>query len=272
MPRNAFVVIEEIAATVNDRSIAVDFYAFRMMRRVTVDAVDATAVDERMGERALRSRNSIPPIATPVNRGDDDVFGAPILGYPCGCISGGFGRQLGQHVDAGLVFPSRPNEWNPTRLATEREHQYASFRAEVHDRGCRCLGAIAAGARRGQTHVAQRFERLEQSRVTEVEHVIVGQDTTVEASGCQPTGIVRMHSIARIAGVRQHLVDSSTRHDVSCQEELDHSKVSLCNAQLTLIADPVVQHRLRHPCCHAASWQASESYSASPSISLGVAL
>jgi hypothetical protein len=83
---NSHTELYEVTAAVNDRSSAVDLYAFCVVRRVAVHTVDTAAVDEGVGESALRSRYGIAPVAAPVDRGDDDVSGSPMLRYPLSAI------------------------------------------------------------------------------------------------------------------------------------------------------------------------------------------
>ncbi len=50
---DAFVIVQEIAAAIEDRLFLVDFDPLRMVRRMAVDDVDARQVDQRMGEGPL---------------------------------------------------------------------------------------------------------------------------------------------------------------------------------------------------------------------------
>src|SRR5271165_550033 len=69
VPDNALVVVDEIAAAVKDRSVAIDFDRFGMMRRMTMDHRKAGNVDQPMRETNLAAAYLITPIPTPVDRG-----------------------------------------------------------------------------------------------------------------------------------------------------------------------------------------------------------
>src|SRR5207244_11826243 len=74
--RNAFVVIDEVTAAVQDQLSTPQLDAFRMMRRMAVHDVYARRVDQPVGEAAVLRRNAMSPIPAPMNRCDDHVAGA----------------------------------------------------------------------------------------------------------------------------------------------------------------------------------------------------
>src|SRR5438105_3937571 len=65
---DALVVVDEIAAPVEDQPAPVELQGARVVRGVPVDDVHA-AVDERMGEGDLLAGDRIAPVGPPVDRG-----------------------------------------------------------------------------------------------------------------------------------------------------------------------------------------------------------
>src|SRR5262249_25610648 len=63
---NALIVAQEISATIEDQSLAVDLDGFHMMRRVAVNDRDAF-VNQPMSEADLLIGDVIPPVAAPVD-------------------------------------------------------------------------------------------------------------------------------------------------------------------------------------------------------------
>ena len=88
MARDALVVVDEVAAAVEDQLAAAPLDAFRMVRRVAVQHVDPARINQPVRELLLLDRNAIAPVAAPVNRDHDDVpcalFGADALGQSIG--------------------------------------------------------------------------------------------------------------------------------------------------------------------------------------------
>jgi hypothetical protein len=73
---DALVVVDEVAAAVEDELPVVHLDRPGMVRGVAVHDVHA-AVDETVGERALVPRHVVPPVAAPVDGDDDEVARAP---------------------------------------------------------------------------------------------------------------------------------------------------------------------------------------------------
>ena len=66
MALNSLIIVEEVAAAVEDRPAAMDLDRFRMMRRVAKDDVDPRAVDEGASKAALVRRKIVAPVRAPV--------------------------------------------------------------------------------------------------------------------------------------------------------------------------------------------------------------
>jgi hypothetical protein len=77
--RDAFVIVEEIAAAVKDETILVDFDRLGVMRGVAVNDGDARLLDQSMSEPALILRRLIAPIRPLMDGDDHDVSRPPDL-------------------------------------------------------------------------------------------------------------------------------------------------------------------------------------------------
>ena len=83
---DAFIIIEEIAATIKNESLMLDFDGLRVMRRMAVNDRHIRAVDERACEKLLFGRDFVTPIRSPMKRDNgqiawplnaEDIFGGP---------------------------------------------------------------------------------------------------------------------------------------------------------------------------------------------------
>src|SRR5690606_26345322 len=59
------VVVEEVAAPVEDRPAAVDLDRLRVVGGVAVHDVDARVIDQRVREAAVLARDLVPPVGAP---------------------------------------------------------------------------------------------------------------------------------------------------------------------------------------------------------------
>src|SRR5690606_35643826 len=73
VPGDPLVVVQEIAAPVEDRAVPEDLDRLRVVRRVAVDDVDPGVFDQRVGEATVLLGDLVPPVPAPVDRGDGDV-------------------------------------------------------------------------------------------------------------------------------------------------------------------------------------------------------
>src|SRR5215472_18345646 len=94
---DALVVVDAIAAAVEDELAPVDLDRAGMVRGVAVDQVDA-AVDEPAGEADLVTVHAIPPVGSPVDGHDRDVARLPGGAHPGDDTIGGSLAQVGQEV------------------------------------------------------------------------------------------------------------------------------------------------------------------------------
>src|SRR5439155_7755374 len=73
LPADPFIVVEEVATTVQDRPIAVELNGLRMVRTVTVNNVHLRLIDQPVCEAAVRLRDVIAPVRPPMDRHDRNV-------------------------------------------------------------------------------------------------------------------------------------------------------------------------------------------------------
>src|SRR5438046_10681180 len=69
---HSFLLVEKIPAAIQNQSTFENFDCFHVMRGVSVNESN-TFFNQTMGERDLVRRNVIPPVASPVNRRDEQI-------------------------------------------------------------------------------------------------------------------------------------------------------------------------------------------------------
>jgi hypothetical protein len=74
---DAFIVVQEITAAIENEAVSIDFDRSRMMRRMPVNDRHACLVDEGPGQNLLLIRNVISPIGSPMDRNDDEIARSP---------------------------------------------------------------------------------------------------------------------------------------------------------------------------------------------------
>src|SRR5664279_3670313 len=74
---NALIVIQEVAASVEDQSILVYFDGFRVVRGMAVDKRNIGLIDEAARKSSLLFWNLISPICSPMNRCNDQIAWPP---------------------------------------------------------------------------------------------------------------------------------------------------------------------------------------------------
>src|SRR5206468_2966169 len=97
---DALVVIQEVAAAIEDQPIPVDFHALDVMGRMAMNDVHTGPVDQAVGEVDLLLRDAKTPVASPMDREDHDV---PFTGmtYDRGCdFLHGLVGEIREEVDA----------------------------------------------------------------------------------------------------------------------------------------------------------------------------
>ncbi len=121
-----FVVVDEIAAAIENKPIAVNLDGLRMMRRMAVDDGNVGAVDERMGKALVLVRNFVTLIRSPMHRNNDQIArplnARDFIGDPCGA---GLGR-LGEEINAHWSRPKREGCRSSHRRMKilERDHSW----------------------------------------------------------------------------------------------------------------------------------------------------
>jgi hypothetical protein len=84
---DAFIVVDDIAASVQDRSAAVKLDRPRMVRGVSVNYVNAS-VDQPVRELYFTQRDGIAPVGSPMHRYDRDVAAALVRQHLRGYLLG----------------------------------------------------------------------------------------------------------------------------------------------------------------------------------------
>ncbi len=192
---DAFVVVEQVPAAVQDKLAAVDLQADGMVAGVTVDDVHPGNIDQEVGEFAMRLGDMVAPVASPVQRGDHEVarllYPFDFAGDMVDCAIG----QVGQMVHAGVHRPRRPAGRHATALRAPGEDQHAPATCEGQDGRGGGLPRIVSGACRFQSGPMQAGEGLLQSRRSPVEHVVVGQHAAVDPCGRQARQVGGVHAV-----------------------------------------------------------------------------
>ena len=70
---NPFVVVQEIAAAIDNEPTAVNLDGLRMMRRMPMDDRDIGFVDQRVRKTALLFWNIVAPVRPPMDRNNDQI-------------------------------------------------------------------------------------------------------------------------------------------------------------------------------------------------------
>src|SRR6266566_1321292 len=96
---DALVVVDGIAAAIQDQSAPVDLDGAGVVGGVAVDEI-GPSVDELVRETNLVIRHAIPPVAAPVHRHDNDVTRLPDGLHPGNEVPGGSAGQARQEIDA----------------------------------------------------------------------------------------------------------------------------------------------------------------------------
>ena len=191
---DALVVVDAVAAAVEDELAPEHLDRARVVRGVTVDQV-GPAVDQPVGEADLAGAHAIPPVRSPVDGDHSEVTG-PLFGPdPAGDIVGGGVGQIRQHVDAGPVPGGGPVGRDPAGTGAARQHDDTA--AARHRDGYRPprLLAVPPGPCRAQPGFGQGFQGVLQAAAAEVEHVVVRQRAHVRPDGGHAGQVARAHPV-----------------------------------------------------------------------------
>lgn len=127
-----------------------------MMGRVTKNDLNPCGIDQPVGKRRMRSGDFVPPVASPVDRENDDIAGLSTFVHRRPNPVGRFRRKVGKEADARPVCSGGPGWLDAAALRANGEDDDAAL-ALGHENGRRlCLGAIAPGAHVLDADIVQR--------------------------------------------------------------------------------------------------------------------
>mmetsp|Transcript_35732 Transcript_35732/g.114318 ORF Transcript_35732/g.114318 Transcript_35732/m.114318 type:complete len:383 (+) Transcript_35732:729-1877(+) len=201
----ALVVVDEVAAPVEDELLSIDFDGARVVRGVAVNDVDA-GVDEGVGEGPLGARRCVAPIRPPVERHNSEG-GIPLLFF--------FRRrrrrrdelppdprrrrgvEVRERVDAGPVRRRLPRLRDPARLVAVGGDPNRRLRVVVsleflHFRRVPYVGSRAD---EGDARLGQRLQRFLEATAAPVEDVVVREDRAVGERSQNLDGVLGMDSV-----------------------------------------------------------------------------
>ena len=120
MASDAFVVVDEVTAAVQDELPSIDFDPLDVVRRVAVNDVDPCLIDQPVCELSVSGGYAIAPVAAPVNRRDDDVMRLA-QGFHSRRAVPHVSSVSAQKVDPRLVVRCRPRRRDSAIGRTEAE-------------------------------------------------------------------------------------------------------------------------------------------------------
>src|SRR5271157_3449492 len=142
---DAFVVVDAVAAAVEDELAPVGLDRPGVVRGVAVDHVD-TAVDEAAGEAGLVTGHVIPPVGAPVDGDDDDVAGLPGGARPGDDLVGGGAGQVGQEIYARPGGGGGPSRGDAAGHRPAGEDHGTAASGHRDDCGLPCAGGVRSGS------------------------------------------------------------------------------------------------------------------------------
>ena len=156
---DALVVVDEVAAAVEDEAAAVDLDRPRMVRRMAVHHIGRVKVDQPARELLVRLRYLHAPVAAPVQREQHAVARSPPLRDVIGHLPRRGVVQPGQQGHAGPLrdgAPRRrhtavrcgPGKQQQARATGQRQHGRCAGRSRHRGRRRRCGCRPAAACRR----------------------------------------------------------------------------------------------------------------------------
>ena len=130
------VIVDKIAAAIQDQFLAVDLERPRMVRGMSMDKIDS-AVDEPMRKAHLFRFDAIAPVRAPVCGDDHHVTGLPYVAHPAAQLIGECLSKGGKKMDAWLILGGCPPEWDTAGWRAESEDQDPSTRPWDRNNGWR---------------------------------------------------------------------------------------------------------------------------------------
>lgn len=129
MPADAFVVVNDVTASVQDRFTAIYLDWPRMVRGMSVDHVDA-GVDQSVRERDVAGCGRIAPIGSPMHRDYGDIAGAFVRQHLCRHIVGDVAlRRIPDQPHSGPVAAGGPGFGDAAGFRRYRADDHPAFMA-----------------------------------------------------------------------------------------------------------------------------------------------
>lgn len=117
MTADALIVVDKVAAAVDDELAPINLQSLGVMGRVTVDDIGTGLVDQLVSERYLTLANVVTPVTAPMYGRDDDIVRANIM-----CFDR---RSVAEFktVDTSLTATRRPGRRNAAGAMSKAEDQ-----------------------------------------------------------------------------------------------------------------------------------------------------
>jgi len=202
MAGDAFVVVDAVAAAVQDQLAAEHLDRPRVVRGVTVDEIDAAA-DQPVREADLIRADPIAPVGSPVDGDDHDITGPLGRPRPADEVIGGRVGQIGQQVDAGPARGGGPARRDPAGGRPAGEDHHAAAAGHRDGRRPPGLTGIPPGAHPPQPGSGHRVQGVLQPSAAEIEHVVVRQRAGIGPGRGQARNVTRTHPVVNSLARRE---------------------------------------------------------------------
>lgn len=190
------VVVEQVAAAVEDQPPPVDLDRLGVVRGMPPDDVRPARVDEAAGEGGLLGGELVAPVRAPMERDDEHVAGPLEAAQPAAELLEGRRAQVREVSEAGPVLAGGPVFGHAAAFRPERADEDAAPPWEAEDRGRARLAEIPARAGERDAGASERLQRVGQAGEAEVEGVVVGQRAVVEAGRREAGEVLGAHPVA----------------------------------------------------------------------------
>jgi hypothetical protein len=188
-----FVVVQKIAAAVEHQLVPVHVDGPWMVRRMSMNDVDA-AIDEPVCETDLCRRHLVAPVAAPVNGHHPDIARPPQAQESIRKRVGGPIRETVQEIDPWSVRGRRPDRRNAARLGPQRPHEQTAALA-IHNGRLAGLYERGSGTGDFQSGALECLQRFRKAFIPIVEHVVVCERTNTNVRCGQAGDVIRVHSV-----------------------------------------------------------------------------
>src|SRR5262249_26154342 len=140
------VIVEEIAAAVEDQVTSVYLQALDVVGRMAMNYVNARPVDQAMSKGDLIFGDLISPVATPVDRDDDEMASAGLTRDRFGDLLDRTIGEIGQEVHPGRPRRRSPLGGYTARRGAEGEDKDPPLSPNVKHGWCRRLLGVPSRA------------------------------------------------------------------------------------------------------------------------------